>query len=55
MEWESNLCHEKQQIGRRNSTSDGYMQQQNTHDRMHSLHGWVTFKSERLHNTNIMG
>ena len=27
MEWESNLCHEKQQIGCKNSTSDGYMQQ----------------------------
>ena len=27
MEWESNLCHEKQQIGHRNGTSDGYMQQ----------------------------
>ena len=25
MEWESNLCHEKKQIGCRNSTSDGYM------------------------------
>ena len=54
MEWESNLCHEKQQIGCRNSTSDGYTQQKNTHDRMHSLHGWITFESERLHNTNIM-
>ena len=30
MEWESNLCHEKQQTGYRNSTSDGYTQQKKT-------------------------
>ena len=42
-------------LGHRNSSSDGYTQQKNTHDRMCSLHECITFESERLHHTNIMG